>query len=60
MAEAVTGEPIIRDGDTFACSFNDPNEDEVTFADRYTSWTSRLVRATYNYHHGREDPGAYT
>ena len=59
-AEEIIGEPIIYDGDTFPYFFNDPDGGEVTFADRYTSWTPRLVRAAYNYHYVHEDPGAYT
>ncbi len=58
-AEEVVGEPIIYE-DSFPYFFNDPDGGEVTFADRYASWTPRLVRAAYNYHYVHEDRGAYT
>jgi len=59
-AEEVIEQPIVYDSESFPYFFNDPDGGEVTFADRYASWTPRLVRAAYNYHYVHEDPGAYT
>jgi xanthosine utilization system XapX-like protein len=33
--------------------------DETVFANRYASWTARLVRAAYNYQVSLKDPGAF-
>ncbi len=55
----VIGEPIVYDRGTFPFFFTDPDGDELTFADRYQSWTPRLVRAAYNYRYVHADPGAY-
>lgn len=64
-AATVIGTPIVyapgrspfwfvdTDGDGVA----DP--EEALPANRYTEWTPRLVRTTYNYHFVQEDPGAY-
>ncbi len=57
-AEDVIGAPIVYE-DSFPYFFHDRDGGEVTFADRYGSWTPRLVRAAYNYHYVHEDPGAY-
>ncbi len=57
-AADVVGEPIVYDRDTFPYFF-DPTADELTFANRYATWTPRLVRATYNYRYVHADPGAY-
>ncbi len=58
-AEDVIGEPIVYE-DSFPYFFHDPDGGEVTFADQYSSWTPRLMRAAYNYHYVHEDSGAYT
>lgn len=55
----VIGEPIVYDRQTFPYFFGDPNEGELTFANRYTAWTPRLLRAAYNYRYIHADPGAY-
>ena len=34
--------------------------DEVAGENRYAAWSPRLLRAAYNYHFSREDPGNYT
>lgn len=57
-ATDVIGEPIIYE-DSFPYFFHDVGSDEPTFADQYTSWTPRLVRAAYNYHYVHKDPGMY-
>ncbi|MBN1261168.1 MAG: polyheme membrane-associated cytochrome C [Anaerolineae bacterium] len=33
--------------------------DEISFGNRYASWTPRLVRTVYNYHYIQKDPGAF-
>jgi hypothetical protein len=38
----------------------EPDPAELTFANRYQSWTPRLLRAAYNYHFVTEDPGAFS
>ncbi len=35
------------------------SEDETTFPNRYTTWTPRLLKASYNYQVAAKDPGAY-
>ena len=34
-------------------------DDEASYANAFTSWTPRLLRATYNYQMARKDGGAY-
>jgi hypothetical protein len=65
-AEDVVGVPIVY-GDRFPYWFfvdidadHEPDPEELTFANRYQSWTPRLLRAAYNYHFVTEDPGAFT
>jgi hypothetical protein len=38
---------------------NQAEEDEVAVPNRYTNWTPRLVKATFNYHMVLEDPGNF-
>jgi hypothetical protein len=64
-ASQVLGSPIVYDASVYPYFFQDtngngePDPDETTFANQYTSWTPRLVRTAYNYHYVVKDPGAY-
>jgi predicted CXXCH cytochrome family protein len=40
-------------------AFADCTEAEASSDNAFTSWTPRLLRAVYNYHSTRQDPGAY-
>lgn len=61
----ISGAAIVYDPATYPYFFIDNNEDgalsegEAVFANAYTSWTPRLIKATYNYHFTVKDPGAY-
>jgi len=50
---------------TYPYWFKDTNDDgtcsaeEAVFANRYATWTARLVRAAYNYQVSLKDPGAF-
>ena len=63
-AGEVIGESILY-ANQFPYWFVDSNgngeadEGEVAFPNQYASWTPRLVKATYNYHMVREDPGNF-
>ncbi len=63
-AADVIGSPILY-APQFPYWFFDTNgngiadEGEVTFGNQYTDWTPRLIKATYNYHLVREDPGGF-
>ncbi len=65
-ATAMTGKPIIYDGHSYPYFFNDKNGNgkndrgEAIYPNRYQSWTSRLLRAAYNYQFAAKDPGVYT
>ncbi|NLS79013.1 MAG: polyheme membrane-associated cytochrome C [Chloroflexi bacterium] len=64
-ARTVVGKPIAYNPDAFPYFFNDANDDgvasaeEAVAANRYASWTPRLVRLTYNYGFVLKDPGSY-
>lgn len=57
-------QPIIW-ADNYPYFFNDLNgngeadEDEVSYGNRYLSFTPRLMRATFNYQFSRKDPAGY-
>jgi hypothetical protein len=57
--------PIVYDPNTNPYFFNDTNgngvadPDELVSANRYASWTPRLLRAAYNYQWVQKDPGAF-
>jgi hypothetical protein len=59
------GSAIVYDPTSYPYFFNDLNKDgalsegEAGFANTYTSWTPRLIKATYNYHFTVKDPGAF-
>jgi hypothetical protein len=64
-AKTVSGRPIIYDLETFPYFFIDTNNngiaetDKLRFPNRYNAWTSRLLKAAYNYQFVIKDPGAY-
>jgi hypothetical protein len=59
------GTPIIYSSAAFPYYFNDLNdngvldEEELGAANRFNSWTPRLLRAAYNYQYASKDPGAF-
>jgi len=61
----VVGQPLVY-ASSFPYYLNDTNgngivdSDEVNPGNRYAAWTSRSLRAAYNYHYVNEDHGAYT
>jgi hypothetical protein len=61
----VAGAAIAYDSHSYPYFFIDPNgngavdEDEATMANKYGSWTPRLLRAAYNYQFAAKDPGGY-
>jgi len=64
-ASNVIGVPIGYEEYTDPYFFTDLNGDgvidpsEAVYANRYTSFTPRLLRAAYNYHFSRKDPGCF-
>jgi hypothetical protein len=64
-AAEVLGTPIVYDGHSYPYFFVDTNangeadEGELTFANRYLSWSPRLLQAAYNYQYAAKDPGAF-
>jgi len=64
-ASDVVGTPIVYDAHTYPHFFTDtngngaPDPDEITYDNRYRTWTPRLIQAAYNYLYSAEDPGAY-
>lgn len=58
-------EPIVFDGDVYPYWFIDSNgnseidPEEATYANQYSTWTPRLLRAAYNYTWMKKDPGTY-
>ena len=64
-AADVAGAPIVYDSHSYPYFFNDtnadgePGEDEAVFPNQYSSWTGRLVQASYNYQVSLKDPGGY-
>lgn len=65
-AAEVIGEPVGYAPGRFPYFFNDLDadglvgEEEAAMANRYASWTPRLLKAAYNYQFVAKDPGAYT
>ncbi|MGD8632130.1 MAG: hypothetical protein PVF85_01075 [Anaerolineales bacterium] len=57
--------PIIYDDRSYPYFFNDSNgdgkanPDEVEDANRFVSWSPRLLKAAYNYRYAAMDPGAF-
>jgi hypothetical protein len=64
-ANIVIIDPIGYEEYTDPYFFRDLNDDgvidpsEAVYANRYTSFTPRLLRAAYNYHFSRKDPGCF-
>ncbi|MCB9735223.1 MAG: hypothetical protein H6745_21775 [Deltaproteobacteria bacterium] len=59
------GGAICYESETYPYFFRDSDADgvctaeEAVFANRYASWTARLVRAAYNFSAASKDPGAF-
>jgi len=59
------GSPIVYDDHSYPYFFNDtngngiPDSSEANYGNRYRSFTSRLLRATYNYQFSKKDPNAF-
>ena len=57
--------PVLYSAVRYPYFFNDSNADgiagesEISFPNRYQSWTPRLLRAAYNYQFVAKDPGGY-
>jgi hypothetical protein len=64
-ATTVAKAPIVYDGHASPYFFKDTNGDgkvdpgEAVSANRYASWTPRLLCAAYNYQYVQKDPGAF-
>jgi len=59
------GAPIAYDSHTYPYFFNDTNgngevdSSEASYGNKYSSFTARLLKATYNYQVSLKDPGGY-
>lgn len=64
-ASEVAGAAIAYDSASYPYFFNDTNSNgvvdasEASFGNRYTSFTARLLKATYNYQYSVKDPGGF-
>jgi hypothetical protein len=64
-ARDILQKPIVYSGANYPYFFNDLNDngqadpDEMAVSNAYSSWTPRLVRATYNYQFIEKDPGSF-
>jgi len=64
-ASTVIGTPIVYDSHSYPYFFIDSNGNGVVdpgeniYPNKYSTWTARLVKATYNYQFSQKDPGAY-
>jgi hypothetical protein len=64
-ATDVAGTGIVYDSHTYPYFFTDSNdngvsdEEEASYANRYSTWTPRLLKAAYNYQFATKDPGAF-
>lgn len=64
-AKEVAGTPIAYSAAAYPYFFIDTNadgqagEDEAVFPNAYKSWTSRLLKAAYNYQVASKDPGEF-
>ncbi len=61
----VGGKTVVYSPEQYPYFFNDSNnnggadDDELTYPNRYQSWTPRLLKAAYNYQFVAKDPGGY-
>ncbi|MHC4449008.1 MAG: cytochrome c3 family protein [Planctomycetota bacterium] len=61
----VIGMPIVYDSHSYPYWFNDTNGNgtsdagEASYGNRYTSFTSRTLKATYNFQYATKDPGGF-
>ena len=64
-ATNVAGAGIVYDASSYPYWFGDTDGDGVTdsgeasYSNSYSSWTGRLIQATFNYQLYKKDPGAY-
>jgi hypothetical protein len=64
-AAHTAGTPIVYAQDTYPYWFTDTNangeadQDELSYDNRYMSWTPALLRAVYNYQFVANDPGTF-
>jgi hypothetical protein len=64
-AVETSGGALAYDSHTYPYYYQDLNgngaadPEEINEENGYTNWTPRLLRAVYNYHYSRMDPGAY-
>jgi len=64
-AKETAGKPIVYDANAYPYFFIDTNdngtvdEGEAVFSNRYDTWTTRLLKAAYNYQVSVKDPGAF-
>ncbi len=64
-AREIVLNPIVYDSHTYPYFFNDLNdngqadENEINFANRYITFTPRLLKAAYNYQVAQKDPNSY-
>ena len=64
-AATVLGAPMVYDENTYPYFFNDtngnglPDSSEITSTNRYKSFSSRLLRAAYNYQVALKDPAGF-
>lgn len=64
-ATSVSDAPVVYSSAAYPYFFGDTNgdgqaqSDEAAYANRYQSWTPRLLKAAYNYQFIAKDPGAY-
>lgn len=64
-AKNVIGSPIVYDQHTYPYFFYDlngngePDSDETNYGNKYSSFTPRLLKATYNYQMSKKDPAGY-
>ncbi len=62
-AAATDGNPIVFDPVTYPYFFHDTNGNgvaepsEVSFGNRYTAWTPKLLKAAHNYQMSQKEPG---
>jgi len=64
-ANTVIGSPVVYDADEYPYFFFDtnengqPDESELNYGNRYTTFSARLLRAAYNYQVALKDPANY-